>query len=341
MILTLKGADFSASNIGALNGYTVSINGTGIIYSGPSYVEKNAALSGTITLQSGYTLTSATVTMGGNPVTSGVTVGTDTVTLNITNVTGNVIVTVVTVGSSTGGGEEETATLTLTQGYATGTVLDNALNTRVKTNFIEGAFSISLNDGYVIRAIYKYTSPAVSNGTEVVASSQLLTSYTNTDSTGFYIITICKTDATASISPTENIVKSFSGVIYESETSVDGIEISMGQILSSGINSSHSGRAYTVTPLNDKTQISTAGSDFVMIPIIDEDGNLSNGSSTLYTSSDGTFNNSGNGTLEYHDTIKISDIKAISSTAKIYVMFKALSVTIFTLDELLPAITIV
>lgn len=99
---------------------------------------------------------------------------------------------------------------TLSQGYASGASLNTSLATRVKSDFIQGPFVIEVNDGYAIRAIYNYTSNNVSSSsTELLANSSETTSFTASVSDSSYsIITFCKTDANASISPTENIIKS-------------------------------------------------------------------------------------------------------------------------------------
>lgn len=256
-------------------------------------------------------------------------------------------------------GEEEPDTpdnpsLTLYQGYANENNIAE-LATRVRTDFIEGAFSVECNSGYVIRAIYQYNQAAATGGTSIVASSDNKTSYTGGTTGKYYIITFCKSDATANISPTEDIVASFTGTIYSGNNGgsgsgnvtgetieVNGIRIAMGQILGSGLKTDHTGRAYTVDTLNDKTTISTDGSNFVMIPIIDMDSDLTNGSITLYTNTDGSFatSSSAGGTLTYHDTITIADIKAVDSTAKIYMMFKHKTASTFVLSDLASAITI-
>ena len=55
MIITLKGADFSASNIGTLSSWRVTRSlGSGATYIGPTSVDKGAAFSATVTLAEGY-----------------------------------------------------------------------------------------------------------------------------------------------------------------------------------------------------------------------------------------------------------------------------------------------
>jgi hypothetical protein len=51
MIITLKGADFSASNIGTLSSWRISRSlGAGATYEGAASVDKGAAFSATVTL---------------------------------------------------------------------------------------------------------------------------------------------------------------------------------------------------------------------------------------------------------------------------------------------------
>lgn len=106
MIITLIGADFSNSNIGTLSTWTISrVLGSGTTYNGVNYVDKNAAFEATITIDEGYEISPAgvTVTMGGTAI-SAATVSDDglTVTISIASVTGKVVIKVPTVATSTG-----------------------------------------------------------------------------------------------------------------------------------------------------------------------------------------------------------------------------------------------
>lgn len=127
MIITLKGANFKDSNIGTLSTWTISrVLGDGATYNGVTYVDKNAALNATVTIAEGYEIGAAgvTVTMGGNPVTSGVTVSGQTITISIGSVTGNVVIKVPTKNTATGeegGGDGDSGNTPDTP--ASGTVL--------------------------------------------------------------------------------------------------------------------------------------------------------------------------------------------------------------------------
>lgn len=109
MIITLKGANFSLSNIGTLTTWNIQYSlGTGASTTSVTSVDRDASYFGTITIASGYELGSAgvTVTMGGNPVTSGITTSGNTITVSISKVTGRVIINVPTKNIATGEEEE-------------------------------------------------------------------------------------------------------------------------------------------------------------------------------------------------------------------------------------------
>lgn len=99
---------------------------------------------------------------------------------------------------------------TLSQGYASEGTLNNNAAHRVKTSFINGSFSIKVNKGYVIRAIYTYPNAAVSSDYEcVLANSTECTEMDVMNEGRYAVITFANAaDHNASISPSENIVKS-------------------------------------------------------------------------------------------------------------------------------------
>lgn len=103
MIITIKGADFSGSNIGTLDTYLVSKSiGAGATHDIPNYVTKDAAVSWTITLSEGYTFGTYSITMGGATVTPTISSDGMTMTIAISAVTGKVVISVATVNESTG-----------------------------------------------------------------------------------------------------------------------------------------------------------------------------------------------------------------------------------------------
>ena len=108
MIITLKGADFSASNIGTLSSWRVIRSlGVGATYEGPILVEKDASFTATITVAEGYAFKTEeiSVTVGGLPVPTNPVSG-NTFTIDISVVTGNIVIKVPTVNTNTGEDEE-------------------------------------------------------------------------------------------------------------------------------------------------------------------------------------------------------------------------------------------
>ena len=100
MIITLKGADFSASNIGQLTAWRIRTDlGEGATYDGPTSVEKGLPLSATVTVDDTYTLGAVSITMAGVAVTDAYTIEGNVVTINIAEVTGTVVIAVATAGN--------------------------------------------------------------------------------------------------------------------------------------------------------------------------------------------------------------------------------------------------
>ena len=109
MIITLKNADFSASNIGTLSSWRISRSlGSGATYEGVTSVDKGAAFSATVTLAEGYEIGTAgvTVTMGGTVLSGAHSISGNVITITIAEVTGNVLIKVPTINTSTGEEEE-------------------------------------------------------------------------------------------------------------------------------------------------------------------------------------------------------------------------------------------
>lgn len=95
MILTIKGADFSAANIGTLN--TVSIRksiGSGVTHSIPNFIEKGASVTWTLTLLEDYEFGTYSVTMGDTTITP--TIADGVMTISIANVTAAISISVAT-----------------------------------------------------------------------------------------------------------------------------------------------------------------------------------------------------------------------------------------------------
>lgn len=95
MIVTLKGADFSGSNIGTLETYLVSKSiGIGVEYAIPSYVIAGASVNWALTLKKDYSFGEYNVTMGDTTIIPTVVDG--TMTINIPKVTGDISIAVAT-----------------------------------------------------------------------------------------------------------------------------------------------------------------------------------------------------------------------------------------------------
>ena len=88
-------------------------------------VDANSSYTATITVNEGYALEAITVTMGGTDITSSAVSGT---TITISAVTGNVVITVETTATSTGGGSTEMVTDGLVNYFDFRTVTENTLS---------------------------------------------------------------------------------------------------------------------------------------------------------------------------------------------------------------------
>ncbi len=117
-----------------------------------------------------------------------------------TNITGNII----------GPSAAENIDYTLSQGYASEGSLNTTASHRVMTNMIHGSFSVEVNPGYVIRAVYTYpTAEVTSNYTCVLAKCTDRTQIDVFNEGRYAVITFAKaSDPNASISPSEDIIKS-------------------------------------------------------------------------------------------------------------------------------------
>ena len=117
MIIVLKNADFSQSNIGTLSTWRIYRSlGTGATYEGPISVDKGATLNATVTISEGYELGTAgiSMTMGG-VANNSYTINGNIITIAIAEVTGNVVIKVPTINVNTGEEDEPTVPDTPTQ----------------------------------------------------------------------------------------------------------------------------------------------------------------------------------------------------------------------------------
>lgn len=109
MIIVLKNANFSTSNIGTLSTWRISRSlGAGATYEGPISVDKGSVFSAIINLADGYEIGTAgvTITMGGIALSDAYSLDGNVITITIAEVTGNVLIKVPTINTSTGEEEE-------------------------------------------------------------------------------------------------------------------------------------------------------------------------------------------------------------------------------------------
>lgn len=355
MILTIKGADFSLANIGTLNTVTIrKIIGRGLTHNIPNFISKGVAANWTLTLSEDYELNEYTITMGGEVITPTVSEG--IMTINIPSVTGSISINIATTYIGTGDEpvtpeEPENpdttinAGLTLYQGYVDNKTVNDELNTRVKTEALVGPFEIEVNDGYLIRAIYEYSSPNIEQGGNLIVSATDAKTYHKYTGQQYVYITFCKTDATQALSPTEDIVKMFNTDIEVEDNpvtdgvEVNGITIKLGQLLDTGLKVNNA-RAYTVQNVNDKTTLTTTG-DFVMIPTYDSNDNPNGQDGTFYTGTDGKFNTNKQGSINYHSTINVADLESAAPGKIFRIMFKRNDGNAINLSELQSSLTII
>lgn len=116
MIITLKGADFSNSNVGTLSTWliTKSLKGVTTDNTLTSIDKENSGYTAVFVVNDGYSLSTAKVTMGGVDITSSLIWADDETSaiLTIEEVTGNVVISIVAVSES---GEEGGSDTTVTK----------------------------------------------------------------------------------------------------------------------------------------------------------------------------------------------------------------------------------
>jgi len=152
MIITLKGADFSANNIGTLTTWNIFTSiGSGATYDGVNSVDRDAAFSATVTLTENYEVGSAgvTVTMGGIDVTSAaVTTSGSTITISIASVTGTVYISVPTKNTATG--EEEEPDTPINYTFTINPTPSNATVTLTASGYTQNGNSITVPNGTTV-----------------------------------------------------------------------------------------------------------------------------------------------------------------------------------------------
>ena len=173
MIIVLKNANFSASNIGTLSSWRITRSlGTGAAYEGATSVDKGAAFTATVTIAEGYELGAAgvTVTMGGNVISAAVVNG-NTITISIAEVTGNVVIKVPTLNINTG--EEEEPDVPGIPDIPTEDLL--AVATFMPNTAVKAADGTTYTDNN----FYTYTDIPVSAGDELILASARAVAFYN------------------------------------------------------------------------------------------------------------------------------------------------------------------
>lgn len=186
--------------------YTITTNVTNGTYQGAGTITEGTTENITITPDTDYYLPNSVAVSGAN-----YTYDSTTGVIVLSNPVDNVVVVVVCT---------DTEPLPeLVQGYWSSE--GRELSTRVcNKKLIKGIQTITTNPGYVIRAVYAYTQEitfpsdnigryyAIPGGMEATTSTDR-TTYTTLNGNYYYGVTFAKTDATANILPTEDIVDSW------------------------------------------------------------------------------------------------------------------------------------
>lgn len=217
MIIVLKGADFSASNIGTLSSWRITRSlGAGATYIGPTSVDKGAELRAIISIAEGYEFNTAgiIITMGG-VVLGGdnYDIGSNGITIEIPSVTGNVVIKVPTTSLS-----EDITYCTVTYKYMNET--NHVIRDDV-TEQVEKGTAITITSG----------APEEFNGYNFVSASQTGSIVINSNTEIIYNYTrIIPTETTwyvnpsATAAPTNKGGKGAASYVYIDPTYVAALE---------------------------------------------------------------------------------------------------------------------
>lgn len=163
MIITLRLADFSKSNIGTLSSWRITRSlGSGATYEGVTSVDKGAAFTATVTLAEGYEIGTAgvTITMGGTVLSGAHSIEGNVITITIAEVTGNVLIKVPTINTATGE-EDVTPDYTFT---INPTPVDAAV-TLTATGYTQSGNSITVPNGTTVSWRVSASGYTEQNGT--------------------------------------------------------------------------------------------------------------------------------------------------------------------------------
>lgn len=113
----------------------------------------------------------------------------------------------IVVDLSVPGTDIDTVDCILTQGAWVNTGYSSNHSNRVCTkDLVKGKFYVKAKSGYVIRAVYSYSSADGGSGSMDADTSTSRTEYTSNNDSLYYGVTFAKTDASVDISPSEDIV---------------------------------------------------------------------------------------------------------------------------------------
>ena len=105
------------------------------------------------------------------------------------------------------GTDIDTVDYVLTQGAWVNTGYSSNHSNRVCTkDLVKGKFYVKAKSGYIIRAVYSYSSADGGTGSMDADTSTTRTEYTSNNDSLYYGVTFAKTDASVDISPSEDIV---------------------------------------------------------------------------------------------------------------------------------------
>lgn len=175
MIITLMGADFSASNIGTLSSWRISRSlGSGATYEGVTSVDKDAAFSATVTIAEGYEIGTAgvTVTMGGTVLSGAHSISGNVITITIASVTGNVLIKVPTVNIATGDEEEPEVPSVTNYTFTIKPTPSNATVVLTASGYTQSGNSITVPGGTSVAWTVTANGYTTQNGTKVVTKTE-------------------------------------------------------------------------------------------------------------------------------------------------------------------------
>lgn len=217
MIIFLKNANFNQLNIGVLSSWNIFRSlGNGATYEGAVSVDRDASFSATVTIDEGYEIGTAgiTVTMGGVALVEGeaYSINGNVITITIAEVTGNVLIKVPTVNTATG---EEEPEVTTKYTFTIVPTPSDATVTLTASGYTQSGNSITVASGTSVTWKVSKSGYTTQNGSQVVTSSS-------------------SKNITLSVSSSANTVKLFNGNRTIVSSMNEMTEFKVGQALSAG-----------------------------------------------------------------------------------------------------------